>query len=174
MDKDYFPNLCAAMSMLAADSRTVFMGQAVRYPGTGMFNSFRDVPMERRIELPVAEDMQLGMAIGMALEGFIPICIYPRVNFLLLAINQLVNHLDKISQYSSFSPKVIIRTAIATNKPLDPGPQHLGDYVTALQRLTSLIHIVRLRCSAEILPQYELAMARGNSTILVEEMAQYG
>ena len=47
------------------------------------------------IELPVAEEMQMGMSFGMSLDGTIPISIYPRWNFLLCAINQLVNHLDK-------------------------------------------------------------------------------
>ena len=41
--------------------------------------------------------MQMGITIGMLMSGYVPISIYPRWNFLLLAINQLVNHLDKLS-----------------------------------------------------------------------------
>lgn len=170
----YYEQLCSAMNLLAESPQTIFMGQSVKYPGTGMFGTLKGVPQEKLLELPVMEDCQLGMAIGMSLEGFVPVCIYPRVNFLLLAINQLVNHLDKIPQYSKYSPKVIIRTAIATDQLLNPGPQHLGVYIGALMRMTSLVRVVRLEFADEILPQYELAMERGNSTILVEEMAQYG
>ena len=73
------------MKWLADKPDTVFMGQAVKYPGTAMFNTLDGVPEDKRIELPVAEDMQMGMATGMAIAGMVPITIYPRWNFLLLA-----------------------------------------------------------------------------------------
>ena len=49
----------------------------------------------------------MGIAIGLSMSGYIPICIFPRFNFLLSAINQIVNHLDKIKDYSDgeFNPK---------------------------------------------------------------------
>ncbi len=105
------------------------MGQAVVDAGTAMSTTLQHIPIEKRLELPVAEEMQLGMAIGMSLSGALPICIYPRFNFLLLAVNQLVNHLDKLPLYSTYRPKVLIRTAVATGYPLDPGPQHLNGRV---------------------------------------------
>ena len=89
----YFDELVRAMDYLAQNEKTVFMGQAVVNKGTAMFNTLKNIDMNRRIELPVAEEMQLGMSIGMALEGYIPVTFYPRWNFLLLATNQIVNHL---------------------------------------------------------------------------------
>lgn len=103
----YFQELTFAMSLLAEHPKTVFVGQGVRYDGQRMHASFQGVPMEKRIEFPVAEDFQMGFCTGLALEGYIPICVYPRMDFLLLALNQLVNHLDKID---GFRPKVIIRS----------------------------------------------------------------
>ena len=38
----------------------------------------------------------MGLSLGLALQGFVPVSIYPRIDFLLSATNQLVNHLDKI------------------------------------------------------------------------------
>ena len=72
--------------------------------------------------MQVAEDMKMGISIGMALDGLIPISIYPRVDFLLCAINQLVNHLDLIEEMSNgeFIPGIIIRTQIGNTKPLYP------------------------------------------------------
>jgi hypothetical protein len=52
-----------------------------------MTTTLTEVPRERLIELPVAEEMQMGMTLGMALAGFVPVSIYPRWNFLLLAMN---------------------------------------------------------------------------------------
>ena len=40
----------------------------------------------------------MGMSIGLALNGYIPITCFPRFDFLILAFNQLVNHLDKIKK----------------------------------------------------------------------------
>src|SRR5215831_14031743 len=98
------------MTQLSANPKTIFMGQAVT-GGTTMSASFNGVPKDRLLEMPVAEDLQLGMATGMALAGWLPICTYPRMNFLLLAANQLCNHLDRLPLYSEggYNPKVIIR-----------------------------------------------------------------
>ena len=43
-----------AMGNLAADPRTLFVGQSVAYPGQRLFGTFSAVPMERRVELPIA------------------------------------------------------------------------------------------------------------------------
>src|SRR5215475_11958092 len=131
----YFDALCAAMRMVADEPKAIFMGQAVAYPGTAMTNTFKGIAPEKLLEMPVAEDMQLGMATGMALAGWLPVCCYPRFNFLLLATNQLVLHLDKLPLYSGWRPRVIVRTAIATPEPLDPGPQHLGDFTDAFRSM---------------------------------------
>ena len=118
----YFDEMKSSMEWLARDPRTVFIGQAVEVPGTAMSNTVKDIPIARRIELPVAEELQMGMSIGLALQGQVPVSIYPRWNFLLLAANQLVNHLDKIGVMSNggYQPRVIIRTSIGSQRPLHP------------------------------------------------------
>ena len=64
----------------------------------------------------------MGMTNGFAINGFIPVSIFPRWNFLLLAMNQLINHLDKIKIMSrhEYKTKVIIRTGIGSERPLHP------------------------------------------------------
>jgi pyruvate dehydrogenase E1 component beta subunit len=161
------------MAMLAEDPRTVFMGQAVACEGTAMSKTFRDVPVDRLVELPVAEDMQMGMAIGASLAGLRPVCCYPRINFLLLAINQLVLHLDKLPLYSNYRPRVIVRTSIATPEPLHPGEQHLGDFTDAIRNMLRTVKVVRLEVPDQIAQEYRAAAARDGSTLLVERMGRY-
>ena len=134
------------MEWLARDPRTVFIGQAVEVPGTAMSNTVKDIPIARRIELPVAEELQMGMAIGLALQGQVPVSIYPRWNLLLLALNQLVNHLDKIAVMSNsgYQPRVIIRTSIGSQRPLHPQFQHIGDFTNALRLMCTTVEVVRL------------------------------
>jgi pyruvate/2-oxoglutarate/acetoin dehydrogenase E1 component len=77
------------------------MGQAVAVPGTAMSNTLKGVDPQRLIELPVAEELQMGMTTGMALAGLVPVSLFPRWNFLLCGISQLVNHLDKLAVMSN-------------------------------------------------------------------------
>ena len=163
------------MELLAEQPNAVFMGQAVAVAGTAMRNTLLKVPEDKLLELPVFEDTQMGMAIGMSLNGYLPISIYPRWNFLLCATNQLVNHLDKLKVYSNggFNPKVIIRTAVATPIPLHPGAQHLGDYTSQFKAMCPNVHVARLDKPSEILPAYFAALKRAHSTLLVERTELY-
>ena len=160
------------MDYLAQKSNTVFLGQAVAYKGTAMTNTLKDVPKEKLIEMPVSEEMQMGITNGVAVEGSVPISIYPRWNFLLLAANQLVNHLDKLPDYShrEYIPKVIIRTGVGSIRPLNPQLQHTGDFTEAFQKMLTNIEVIRLEEPEDIFPAYHKAYNRedGKSTIVVE------
>jgi pyruvate/2-oxoglutarate/acetoin dehydrogenase E1 component len=137
-----------------------------------MRNTLTDIPVDKLVELPVAEEMQMGMTTGMALTGLIPVSIFPRWNFLLYAINQLVNHLDKVSVMSNdgYKTKVIIRTSIGSERPLHPQYQHVGDFTEAIQKMCTTIDVIRLDKPSDIFSSYEKALLRddGKSTILVE------
>ena len=101
----------------------MFLGQGVGNPGTAMSDLLKGVPLDKRIEMPVAEEMQVGMCIGMSLNGFIPVCIIPRWNFALRAADQIINHLDRLPLYSdgAYRPKVIIRVATPSSSRLTRG-----------------------------------------------------
>lgn len=166
----YKDQLTKAMTWLGQQENTIFLGQSVEYQGTGMFSTLEGVPMNKKKEMPVCEDLQQGICNGLALMGKIPISIFPRWNFLLLATNQIINHLDKITKMSSFCPKVIIRTAIGSERPLHPQHQHVGDYTEAFRLLAPNIEAIRLDEPQDIFSAYEKAYHRkdGKSTILVE------
>ena len=168
----YQEELIKAMEMLGQE-HTIFIGQTVEYSGSPMFNSLIRVPKEKRLEFPVAEDTQMGVSIGLSLEGFIPVTIFPRIDFLICAVNQLVNHLDKIESMSQgeFTPGVIIRTQIGNTKPLNPGPQHTGDYTKGLKAMLKNVKVIRLRKSEEVFLGYVEALKRaklGKSTLIIE------
>lgn len=167
----YSDQLTKAMALLGEHSDTLFLGQSVAYPGNAIYKTLVNVPNEKKIELPVAEEMQMGMSIGLALEGYIPVSIFPRFDFLLLAINQLVNHLDKIKEMShgEYSPKVIIRTAIGSVEPLYPGPQHCQDYTPAFQRLLKNTRVIKLESAKQIVQAYDCALLSPWSTLLIEK-----
>ena len=166
----YKEEIFAAMKMLGQDPRTIFIGQCVEHSGTAMFHTLKDVPLEQRVELPVFENTQTGIAIGLSLAGFVPVSIYPRMDFLISAYDQLANHLDKIGEMSDgqFNPHVIVRTAIGSVNPLFPGPQHCNNYSDAFRASLRNVDVVELKRSLEVVPAYRKALESGRSTILVE------
>ena len=168
----YFEELKKSMNYLAKNERTIFLGQAVKVPGTAMSNTLKEINSNKLIELPVAEEMQMGMTNGLAINGLIPVSIFPRWNFLLLAMNQLINHLDKIKLMSNdeYKTKVIVRTGIGSTKPLHPQYQHVGDFTDAVRKMCSNIAVIKLNETKDIFPAYKKALERedGKSTIVVE------
>ena len=168
---NYKEEIIKAMRLLAEDERVIFIGQNVVYSGAvAIHQTLEDLPASKKLELPVAEDMQMGLSIGLSLEGYIPVSIFPRIDFLIIAVNQLVNHLDKIEEMSCerFKPKVIIRTGIGNTKPLNPGPQHCQDHTKALKALLTNVDVVKLVEADTIVPAYKRALESSRSTILIE------
>ena len=168
----YFDELKKSMNYLADNEKTIFMGQAVEVPGTAMTNTLKGINPKKLLELPVAEEMQMGMTLGLALDGNIPISIFPRWNFVLLAMNQLINHLDKVNIMSNngFKVKAIVRTGIGAQRPLHPQHQHIGDFTDMVRKMCTSIDIIKLNEPEDIFPSYKKALDRddGRSTILVE------
>ena len=168
----YSEEIIKAMSMLADNPKTFFIGQAVEYEGTGLYDSLKHLPKEKRLELPVAEYLQSGLANGMAIEGMIPISTYPRWNFLLMGTDQIINHLDKFKSMSNgkLKPKVIIRVAVGSEHPVDPQCQHKGNFSEAFRNMTNNTEVIELIEPEDIIPAYSKALNRndGVNTILVE------
>lgn len=162
------------MTLLAQHPRTLFVGQGVSCAGTAMTDTFRRVPRERLLEFPVAEELQAGFCIGLSLQGYLPVCVFPRWNFALCAANQLVNHLDRLPLYSAFRPRVIVRVAAPSKHPFDPGPQHDGDFTWAFQAMFRSVRVTSLRSAESVTPAYAQAAAFQGSSLLVEFGRLYG
>lgn len=168
----YFDELKRAMTLLSKNDKVLFIGQAVEYAGTGLYSTLEHIPQEKKMEFPVAEYLQSGVVNGLALQGWIPVSIIPRWNFLLMGTDQIVNHLDKFPLMSDgkCTPKVIIRVAVGSERPVDPQNQHKGNFSEAFRSMCKTIDVIELIEPEDIVPAYELALNRtdGKSTILVE------
>lgn len=173
----YFDELKRTMEWLATQPKTLFVGQTVAGPGTFMFSTLKEVSADRTLEMPINESFQMQFTIGLALAGYIPISVYPRQNFLLLAAADMTNMLDKIPAISSNQvlPRVLIRVAVGPDAPVHPGHQHVGNYADAFRKMFSWIDVVELEEPAEIFPAYKHALERtdGRSTLLIEHGNYY-
>ena len=168
----YFDELQRSMEFLGKKKDTLFIGQAVEVPGTAMSNTLKNIKKNKLMELPVAEEMQMGITLGLAMEENIPISIFPRWNFLLYSLNQLINHIDKfkVMAGTEIVPKIIIRTGIGSQRPLHPQFQHIGDFSEAIQKMCTTIEVIKLEEPEQIFKSYQKAYERkdGINTILVE------
>jgi len=160
--KAYNDELKNAMNWIASQDNTIILGQAVCYAGTGCYESLTEVPKNKKMEFPVAENLQIGVSTGLAINGFVSVSVVPRWNFLLCAADQIINHLDKMSLMSNGSckPKVIIRVAVGSKTPIDPQEQHKGNFAEAFRLMCKTIDIVELHNIEDIMPAYKKAYQR--------------
>jgi pyruvate/2-oxoglutarate/acetoin dehydrogenase E1 component len=166
------------MDWLSTKPNTLFMGQAIGFSGHAISNTMKNVPQDKRVELPVFEEIQLGIATGMALEGWVPVTCYPRFDFFILSLNQLVNHLDKMQDMSNgdMRPKVIIRVAVGSKIPFSAGPQHTQNHTDAIRKMLTEIEVVEIKEPEEIFEAFKKAYERedGKSTLIIEYSEFYG
>ena len=166
----YKEELIKSMKWLGEKDNTIFLGQATAFSGHAISGTLSDVPKDKLIELPVMEELQMGMSAGLSLEGFIPISIYPRFNFMMLSINQLVNHIDTMREMtkSQLVPRVITRVAVGAKKPLDGGSQHTQDFTESIKNMLTDTVVVELKESEQIFSAFQDAYYHNGATVLIE------
>lgn len=113
--------------LLEKHSEVFAIGQglwAPWYVGNSMTNLDRDFGKGRIIDTPVSELAITGAAIGAALCGKRPIVIHPRVDFALLAVDQIVNQAAKWCHMFGGQVAVPVVVRAIVNRGGEQGAQH--------------------------------------------------
>jgi len=155
---NYKNELRFAMEELAQDPKVRFIGYGVRIGGKAL-GTLKNVPDWQLIEMPVAENLMVGFAIGLSLKGFKPVVFIERFDFIWNASDAIVNQLDKIDKISGheFNPTVILRIVVGNrHKPLFTGETHTQDYTSALRNAV-LFPVIKLTTAEQIRRQYKNA-----------------
>ena len=164
----YKEALTDAMTFLNNQENIVFIGQQIVYAGNPMSTTLGNVTKEKMIELPVMEETQMGMSLGIAITGKTVVTFYPRWDFIILASNQLINHVDKFELMTGEKINLLIRLGKGSDKPLDPGHQHKGNYLEQYKSMCPHITFHNLETSEKIFDAYKSAYQLGGIHILVE------
>lgn len=164
----YKDALTDAMTFLGEKDNTVFIGQQIIYAGNPMSTTLGNVSKDKMIELPVMEETQMGMSMGIAMTGKTVITFYPRWDFIILAANQLINHVDKFELMTGSKLNLIIRLGKGSDKPLDPGHQHKGNYFEEFKSMCPHIKFHNLLNKDDILNTYKNAYEQGGVHVIVE------
>lgn len=126
----YKDKLHQVMLKLAEDPRVVFIGQGL-LDESPFYGTLSGINKSRMLEMPCAEILSTGVAIGLALTGWIPILLFQRMDFMLLAADQLLNHAALFPRLSGDKIKVpmLIRACIGSQaEKFDVGIQHNKDF----------------------------------------------
>jgi len=117
----------ALHQLLEADERVCLIGQGVNSPwyvGTSTVGLCDRFGSERVIDTPICEDSTTGMAVGAAIAGMRPIVAHPRVDFALLAMEQLVGQAANWHYMSGGRVRVPMVAWLMVNRGGEQAAQH--------------------------------------------------
>ena len=165
---EYKIALTTAMTTLAKLDETIFIGQQIVYAGNPMSTTLGEVSKEKMIEVPVMEETQMGMTLGLAITGKTVISFYPRWDFLISAANQLINHVDKYELMTGKKVNILIRVGKGADVPLDPGHQHKANYIEEFKTMCPNIEVHDLKTWQDVELSYNYVIKEGGIHILAE------
>jgi len=168
--KDIIKN---SMEEIAQDENAVFIGYNLKHGSRG-YGSLKDIPESRILESPVAENLMAGLATGMAIEGFKPVLIFERHDFMLNALDSLVNYTDKLPVLSNgqYQAPMIIRAIIGSKTPINPGPQHSQDFSDLFKKIFNF-PVYDPQSATELKQAYEHAKTFAEPCMIIERRDLY-
>ena len=131
----------ALLDIAIEDPRSIFIAQGMN-DATPVFGTLNDlqkhIPNSRLVEMPVAENGGVGIAVGAAMSGVRPVVSVHRVEFLLLALEQLFNNAAKANFLSGglYSVPILVRAIIG--RGWGQGPSHSQGFESVFASIPGL------------------------------------
>ena len=170
-DSSYKDAVFMAMKELG-DAGAIFIGYNVAR-GDAM-GTLRSVSSDQKLETPVAENLMAGLGIGMSFEGFYPVVYFERHDFMLGAMDALINHIDKIERIShgEFKVPILIRAVTADAGPFYSGITHSQDFTNIL-RVGVELPVLDPMDGSQVLNAFRQAYQSKSPVIVVERKSLY-
>lgn len=161
---------------LANDPRVLIMGQGVDdHKGTfgstlGLAEKFG---ANRCFDTPLAEESMTGIGIGLALNGLYPIQTHIRSDFVLVAMNQIVNHAAKYKYMFGGQYEVPMLIRAVVGRSWGQGAQHSQSLQSLFAHIPGLTVIMPAH-SQRILEDYEYVIKNVRGPVLsIEHRLMY-
>ena len=161
---------------LASNPKAFIMGQGVDdVKGTfgTTLNLHKEFGSNRIFDLPLAEEGMTGIAIGTALNGLYPIQTHIRADFVLLAMNQIINLAAKYRYMfgGKFQVPMLIRMVVG--RSWGQGAQHSQSFQSLFGHIPGLTVIMPAH-PATILESYDYAVNHyPNPVLSIEHRLMY-
>jgi pyruvate dehydrogenase E1 component beta subunit len=166
----------AHAELLTADPSVFVFGQGLWSPwyvGSSMKDLDREFGRDRILDSPVSENATTGAAVGAALAGMRPIVVHPRMDFMLLAVDPIVNQAANWSYM--FSGKLGVPMVIRSI--INRGGEQAAQHSQALQAMFA--HVPGLKVVMPATP-YDAkgllvdAVYDGNPVMYIDDRWLYG
>lgn len=166
IDLTYKQAVTQAMTEMGEDGN-IFIGYSI-VPGDAM-GTLKDVPLSQKIETPVAENLMVGLAVGMSFEGVKPVVYFERHDFMLVAADAIGNHMDKIERIShgGYKVPVILKTVVDDGGLFYSGPTHQQNFTHTFREMVDF-PVLDPQTPGEILAAYRFAQKSDGPVMVVE------
>lgn len=168
----YRDHIASEMKWLARKSKTVFIGEGLINAGR-IYGTMDGVPLRKCIEMPIAENLIMGAAIGLAIAGYRPVVVFQRMDFMLIAADQIINHLVAIPKMSGGTVKlnVIIRAIVGSqSETFDVGLQHQQDHTELFRKYMCVMNFGDVVWKGT---EYREAYSLKGARMIVEDRDKY-
>lgn len=159
---------CSMRAALASNTSAIVYGLGVT-DHTGIFGTTLGLEKEfgaaRVFDTPISEDAMTGFAVGASVSGLYPIHIHIRADFLLLAMNQLVNSAAKYRYMygGKFTAPLLIRAVVG--RSWGQGAQHSQSLQAMLAHIPGLT-VVMPATAESVLDTYAYAVQKHRGPVV--------
>jgi len=165
----------ALVQAMKEDPRVFAFGEGINDRG-GFFGSTEGVAAkvgaERCFDVPNCEEALVGMGVGASLLGYRPVMVNLRIEFLMLAMNQIINHAAKWPSMSGGRSRVPLTLRAMIGKHWGQAAQHSGALYPLFAHVPGLEVVVP--GSFDDAPGLLLAAIQSDHpTIVIEEKPLY-
>ena len=165
----------ATKQAMHQDARVFAYGEGINDPGSffgstaGLKESFSEA---RCFDVPNSEDALMGFGIGASLMGYRPLFVNLRIEFLMLAMNQLVNHAARLPAMSGYQYTIPLTVRAIVGKSWGQAAQHSSALHSMFANIPDLQVVVP--SSVEDAPRLLLASILSDApTIFIEIKSLY-
>ena len=132
-----------------------------------------DFGESRCFDVPNCEDALVGLGIGSALMGYRPVFVSLRVDFLMLAMNQIINHAARWPAMTGYQVSVPLTIRALIGRGWGQAAQHSGALYSMFANVPGL-EVVLPSSPAEGAGLLLTAMRSDQTTIFIEERGVFG
>lgn len=152
------------------DERVIVIGEGVPDPKT-IFNTtagLREKYGEKRVfDMPLAENGLTGVCIGAALSGMRPVMVHQRIDFAMLAMDQLVNNAAKWHYMFNGKVNVPLVVRVIVGRGWGQGPQHSQSLQAMFAQIPGL-KVVMPTTARDAKGMLTAAIADNNPVLFIE------
>ena len=165
----------ASAQLLEQDPRVFIIGQGLWSPwyvGSSMKDLDKDYGRDRVIDSPVSENATTAAAVGAALCGMRPIVIHPRMDFMVLAMDPIINQAANWSYLFGGQLGVPMTIRAIINRGGEQGAQHSQALQAHFMHIPGL-KVVMPACARDAKGLLVAASRDGNPVLFIEDRWLY-